>query len=102
MENAVDAVQRTPDKVSVAQIARQKLDIGGRLAGLAMNLWDEAVENPDLMSRDEQFVAEMAPDESRPTRDQISRCHSSLRLWSCRRTNNSLVGRFLKMLKSKM
>ena len=70
----VDAVERASDRIRVAHVAAEQLDVGVKIRGPpgigAVHLRRQIVERADAMSVPQQFVGEMRPDEAGAARDQ--------------------------------
>ena len=79
MDDAVDALQGTRDRVAVANVRLDQLDLAveqRRPVDMAVNLRDQAVEYADPVAAAEQFVADEATDETGAAGDQDRLAHA--------------------------
>ena len=73
MHDRVDAVERAANRIGVAHVADDELDVGGEILGprhVAVHLRDQRVERAHAIAAREQRVGEMRADEARAARDE--------------------------------
>jgi hypothetical protein len=71
--NGVDAIQRARYRVPIPHVADLELDVIGEVSrpfgAVAVDLWSQVVESPNLVAMLEEFVGEVRPDETRTACD---------------------------------
>ena len=73
MDDGVDAVERAPDRVGVADVSDLELDVGRevvRASRALVHLRRQVVECAHAISAREQLVGEVRADEARAARDE--------------------------------